>query len=98
MNLQALSVLFFAVACVTALPYTEDVTPLPGTLNFDSAMEALDAFAKGKMADIMGGEKATDQFNNLARMLGAGPGKAGEMSTIIRDVFNGVCLWSIVNN
>jgi hypothetical protein len=89
--MKTLSLSSLALAAgVAALPFPEDVAPVKNSpVNMASAMEAIMAFADGKLANIMGGEKATEQFTNLARLMGAGPGAPGEMATIIRDVFNG---------
>ena len=88
MKAITLSSLALAVG-VTALPYLEDVAPSQGVINMGNVMEAISALAEGKLASLMGSDNATEQFADLARLVGAGPGKAGDMSTILRDVING---------
>jgi hypothetical protein len=76
------------VATVAARPFPEDIAPPKDAFNFGSAMDVVNALAEGNMASLMGGDKATEQFTNMARMLGAGPGRVGEMSNIIKTAFN----------
>jgi hypothetical protein len=76
-------------AAVHGLPTPEDVSP-PDAPFMGQAMEVINALAEGKLAEIMGGDHATEQFTDMARVLGAGRGKVGEISSLTRDVFNGM--------
>jgi hypothetical protein len=86
--MKKISLSLALVGTVAALPYPEDVGPPGSSYNVSSAMEVVNALADGKLARLFGNDNAQEQLENLARMFGAGPGKAGDMWLNLKDSMN----------
>ena len=77
-------------ARVSASPIPDNVSPPNNSPNIDlkATLELVTAFAQGRLDELLGGPKATEQLTQFARILGAGDGKTGSMGFFVKDFMN----------
>jgi hypothetical protein len=87
-------------ASVAATPLPDQVNPpnAPPTIDLQASLELVNAFAEGRLDEMLGGPKATQQLTQFARILGAADGKTGTMGLFVRDFMNCKTLWSIFDD
>jgi hypothetical protein len=82
------SLLLGLVPTVVGLPQPQNTGSPVSSYNVTSAMEVANALAEGRLAHLFGNENARELFESSARMFGAGPGTAGNMSQTLKEIMN----------